>query len=836
MTAQYARARARKAPGHGAMLSEAVPPSGAFFPWGPSDLSPTSLSPGRTADTPAPGGMAPAGVSEPPSPPAEGAGLPQGEAAGDPLAPFFEHLNRPNGVGPPVAEDNSAENISCLALMAQALLDDTSGAAATAQGAARDVHFDLKLHAATPQQLNAHLGRLLSEWLGWKEEDHIALGMADGPTFLQAAAHTVAEAAAHAAAACEPLEMQEMWQALVASIEATPEPGCVRLSIRATVPAGQPASAKAPSPDANRLMQHLLASCGPDSVLRAGRVDLAVTGGSTATAVDGVLQTQQHGSGAAFIACPSLPELETFAVCGAAPSAVRSGSDAPFEAGTAHQWRLRVRLHGQQVAALMTSPAAVLVPGATLEVQLPALPAQEGLLLCDAVPAGSAAAQAAWHGAQPRHVVLVQCPRLAAEIQAWVRAMLDAAPPPTVTAPAQWRADRRSRLDACLRVIGSALRPGCPPKVASAAAAVAAEQGMVRMLLRLLSHPTVVDACIASAAQPGGLTLLHAAARGGRPLCCDAVLAMGLPGLGAWESVPGGSQGQDGVTPWMLLLAAEARIHGDGPAFDGGGEPREGPESGGSGGAAIAAADPQANERQLRRVYDRDMALASYHGMRWPILGMALMVARFAHLCRVTGVAVAQSRVDALAATGMRRLTSWQDVLVVYFGVWRISPVWTNAAVALAAAWLRFTPSGEASFRRAPHTWGAALLFVESHVTSAVMEVQSRRVYGLTQATRLLWPPGSERIELVVAFGLMSLFRMPLRMQLCLVWLRVAQLQAAYLVPSAPRGTFAMASVLRPVFLYALVSAVLVALDARSYRAWVANRRQVAARVALKME
>ena len=62
---------------------------------------------------------------------------------------------------------------------------------------------------------------------------------------------------------------------LVASIEATPEPGCVRLSIRATVPAGQPASAKAPSPDANRLMQHLLASCGPDSVLRAGRVDLA---------------------------------------------------------------------------------------------------------------------------------------------------------------------------------------------------------------------------------------------------------------------------------------------------------------------------------------------------------------------------------------------------------------------------------------------------------------------------------------------------------------------------------------------------------------------------------
>ena len=839
LTAQYARARARRGAGDGGRQGEAAQLGGGATPWA-SDLSP-SLSPGHTTDTLGPSlpaaalrcDMAPAGRPAPPSPPREGAMLP-GAAQADPLAPFFEYLNRSDGDGTPLPEDNSAENISCLALMAQALLDDTSGAAASVQAVAKDVHMDLKLHSAAPQQLDGHLGRLLSDWLGWTEEDRVALGMADGPTFLQAAAHTAAEAAAHAAATCAPLETQAMWQALVASIEATPEPGCVRLSIRATVPAAGPTAAKAP--DARSLMQHLLSACGQGSVLRVGRVDLAITGGRTATAVDGVLQAPQQDSGAAYIACPPLPELETFAVCGADPSAIRSGSDAPFDSTTAHQWRLRVRLHGQQVVSLMTSHAAVLASGARVDVQLPALPAQEGLLLCDAVPKGSGAAEAAWHGAHPRHVVLTQCPRLAAEIQAWVRTMLDAAPPPTVTAPAQWRAHRRSRLDACLRVIGSALRAGCPPQVASTAAAVAAEQGMCRLLLRLLSDPAVVDACIASASQPGGLTLLHAAARGGRPLCCEAVLALGLPGLGTWESAPGGCQGQGGATPWLLLLDAEARIYGDEPGLEGGAEPPEGADSGLGGAEAITSANPQANERQLRSVYDRDMALASYQSMRWPILGMALMAVRFVHLCMVVGIATAQSRVDALAATGTRRLTSWQDVLVVYFGVWRISPVWTNAAVVLTAAWLRFTAAGEAAFRRAPHAWGAALLFTESHVTSAVMEVQSRRVYGLTQATRLLWPPGSERIELVVAFGLMSLFRLPLRMQLCLVWLRVAQLQAAYLVPSAPRGSFVMSSVLRPVALYALVSAVLVALDARNYRAWVANRRRAAARLAKKEE
>jgi hypothetical protein len=283
-------------------------------------------------------------------------------------------------------------------------------------------------------------------------------------------------------------------------------------------------------------------------------------------------------------------------------------------------------------------------------------------------------------------------------------------------------------------------------------------------------------------------------------------------------------------------VAADARSTGAPPARAAPAPPPEGAESGLGAGAAIADANPQASERELRRMYDRDMALASHKSMRWPILGMALMAVRFVHLCMVVGIVTAQNRVDDLAATGTRRLTSWQDVLVVYFGVWRISPVWTNAAVVLTAAWLRFTASGEAAFRRAPHAWGAALLFTESHLTSAVMEVQTRRVYGLTQATRLLWPPGSERIELVVAFGLMSLFRLPLRMQLCLVWLRVAQLQAAYLVPTAPRGSLAMASVLRPVFLYALVSAVLVALDARNYRAWVANRRRASARLAKKEE
>ena len=41
----------------------------------------------------------------------------------DLLAPFCEYLNRSDEDGPPVPEDNSDENVSCLALMAQALLD-----------------------------------------------------------------------------------------------------------------------------------------------------------------------------------------------------------------------------------------------------------------------------------------------------------------------------------------------------------------------------------------------------------------------------------------------------------------------------------------------------------------------------------------------------------------------------------------------------------------------------------------------------------------------------------------------------------------------------------------
>ena len=42
----------------------------------------------------------------------------------DPLAPSCGYLNRSDEDGPPVSEDNSDENVSCLALMAQALLDE----------------------------------------------------------------------------------------------------------------------------------------------------------------------------------------------------------------------------------------------------------------------------------------------------------------------------------------------------------------------------------------------------------------------------------------------------------------------------------------------------------------------------------------------------------------------------------------------------------------------------------------------------------------------------------------------------------------------------------------
>jgi predicted ATP-dependent endonuclease of OLD family len=75
---------------------------------------------------------------------------------------------------------------------------------------------DMKLHSATPQQLDGRMGKVFSDWLGWTDEDRVALGMADGPTFLQAAAHNAAETAAQAAATGAPLEMQAMWQALVA--------------------------------------------------------------------------------------------------------------------------------------------------------------------------------------------------------------------------------------------------------------------------------------------------------------------------------------------------------------------------------------------------------------------------------------------------------------------------------------------------------------------------------------------------------------------------------------------------------------------------------------------
>ena len=42
----------------------------------------------------------------------------------DPLSPFCEYLNRSDEDGPPVPEDNSDDSVSCLALMAQALLDE----------------------------------------------------------------------------------------------------------------------------------------------------------------------------------------------------------------------------------------------------------------------------------------------------------------------------------------------------------------------------------------------------------------------------------------------------------------------------------------------------------------------------------------------------------------------------------------------------------------------------------------------------------------------------------------------------------------------------------------
>ena len=87
LIAQYARAKARRVASDAACQGEAPG-------WGSGASSRVSLGRSDTAD---------------------------------PIAPFYlntvEYLNRSDEDGPPMPEDNSDENVSCLALMAQSLLD-----------------------------------------------------------------------------------------------------------------------------------------------------------------------------------------------------------------------------------------------------------------------------------------------------------------------------------------------------------------------------------------------------------------------------------------------------------------------------------------------------------------------------------------------------------------------------------------------------------------------------------------------------------------------------------------------------------------------------------------
>ena len=663
--------------------------------------------------------------------------------------------------------------------MMKELLDDHSALQAASRTTSH-VHCELKLHALLPEQVPASLAASLGGWSGWDSSG-----------------------------------TQSRLQGL-ASLEASPQPGCARLSLTAALRreagvrgGGGSGLTAVPPPEARQLLQHLLADPGAQA-LRTGRVQLAFAGGDVASAVDGQLQLgAAHGGGGAETQeaqWPALPPLTPLALCSAHPQ--RLSSAQPFVAPAGGEWRLRCRLHGQQYASLL---AHRLLHGAPVEALLPAVAGAEGMLLVDCMavegPPGTHATLSPF--AAPTACVLTACPHIAAEVNTLARMLLGGGE------------RRRAMVQGAVRAIGCALRPdSCPPAIAVAALRVAVEHGMRHLTLRLLRDGATLAAARGACAAPGAWTLLHHAARGGDAFCCEAVLcAGGAEGLlGRWDDASAGA------TPWQLLLRSEALR-----------EAAQEADTAYAGEEADAGADEASQRRLLVEAYEGDQARLAFKAHQ-PIflIGHAILVLRLVTMAAVqtlSGGAPSRAALEALRRTDGVLRPPWQSWQAVYFRRWDTSPVWVHAPTLLAAVWLRFTPRGRRVFLARPNTANALLFAAIFLLAPLFMESRVRQVYGFTQADCLGVPRVGVMLEVALALG-MSALRMRLPLHIALIFLRALQIGLASVVLAAPVSMHGdvVGSLYQPLCFAVAATAMLAYADYSALATWLRARQLKAAK------
>ena len=295
------------------------------------------------------------------------------------------------------------------------------------------------------------------------------------------------------------------------SLEATPRPGCTLLHLDALLPADVP-----PPLDAKGLAHGLLASAAAPW-LRARRVTVHLRG-ETAVAEPGRAGRSAHVALNAMAVPQRPPRLLPLALPSTAAGALR----APGWTGPPADYTLWLRLHGQ-VCALRCEGGVV---------TLPPLGGAEGAahlwLAQDGLPGGGS-----------RAVLLTRDAAIAAEVASMV-------------AEAEGSGDDTEQ-EQLLCVLGTALRPGCAPRVLAVAAAAALCRSWDATAARLLPPLRAAldaGACDA-AARAAARTLLHAAALSGRPALVRLVLSQSHDGALGAPHAPG----DGGLTPLHLAAA-----------------------------------------------------------------------------------------------------------------------------------------------------------------------------------------------------------------------------------------------------------------------------------------
>ena len=301
--------------------------------------------------------------------------------------------------------------------------------------------------------------------------------------------------------------MASAWcDARALSLEATPRPGCTLLYLDALV---LPAPGL-PEPDAVQLARALHASS-----LRAW-----LRGQNLGVCCGGVAQT--YSTHNAPPPLPKLPRFRPAAHLSTAMAELRAQRPvAPLPGGVA----VHGRLHGQNL------PALRLVTGSdgVLCLTLPACFAEGAARIWLTSP-GTAASTAS------RAVLLTTDAAIAAEVSASLDSEDD---------------DAVAEQFVC--ALGTALRPGCAPRVLAAAAETSLRRGLVATSTRLLTAlqaALVSDADADSAA--AARTLVHAAVLSRSPDLIQLTLQLGRDGL---FGAPGAAV-EGGVTPMHLAAAA----------------------------------------------------------------------------------------------------------------------------------------------------------------------------------------------------------------------------------------------------------------------------------------